>query len=152
MASVAPGNNTVPRLSARNGVVVNEGDDRNAGESGDEPADARPHQQDVGAEFVRGIEEDGGFDLAAEGHQQRGKGHGDERENDQQERDQSLFHKAPDFWKLVAAAEAFHPRDHDAGGGPQRQERGGEQEPYGTLGSAAQEIHRRVAAGGQDPR
>ena len=109
-----------------------------------------PHQQDVRAEFPRGVEQNAGFDLAAEGHQQGGEGHGKKGEDDERECDQPLFHQSPDFRQLVTAAETFHPGDHDAGGGPQRQQRSGDQQAHRALRRAAQEIHGCIAAGGKD--
>src|SRR5260370_22793731 len=45
-------------------------------------------RSNIWAVFPRGVEQNAGFDLAAQRDQERGKGHGNEGENDQQECDQ----------------------------------------------------------------
>jgi len=71
----------MPGLGSRDRVVIDEGNHRNTGQGGDQPANAGPHDKNVDAEFVGGVEEDGGFDLAAERNQQGGKRHGHKSEN-----------------------------------------------------------------------
>src|SRR5260370_40178131 len=75
-------------------------------------------RSNIWAVFPRGVEQNAGFDLAAQRDQERGKGHGNEGENDQQECDQPLLHQSPDFRQLITAAETCHPRDHYGRSGP----------------------------------
>src|SRR5579871_6185862 len=142
----------MPGLRARYRIVINERNHGDAGQSGNGPADHRPQKEDVRTEFAGGVEKDVILDFAPESDQQRGEGHGDQREDDQAEGYQTLLHEPPDFGKLVTAAKAFHPRDHYAGGGPQGQQRGGNQQANRTLRGAAQVAHRGIAARGKNPR
>src|SRR5271157_827481 len=109
----------MPRLGARDAVMVDERDDRDAGERCDDPAQGRPQSQDVRPEFVADVVHNPGLDLIAE-HQQKGREyHGNAGQHYQQEGDHPFLHQSPDFWHLVGVAEPFHPRDHHAGSGPQ---------------------------------
>ena len=85
VASMAPGITLVPGLGARNGVMIDQRDDCDAGQGGDQPAHRAPEQQQVDAEIGIDVGEKARLKLAAHRDQERGEGHGDQREDDEQQ-------------------------------------------------------------------
>ena len=78
------------------------------------------------------------FDAASGGHQDGGESQRNAGQDDQRKCDHSLFHQTPDLGEFVAAAETFHPGDHDAGGGPEREQRSGDQQADGARRTSLQ--------------
>ena len=96
------------------------------------------------------LKQDLGLNAIAEGNQDGREAERDAGQNDQGERDHPLFHQPPALGQFVAAAKALHPRDHDAGPGPQRDQRSRDQHAHRTLGCASQIRQRRGAARGKN--
>ena len=143
-------NHAVPRLGAGNGVVINESDDSDAGQGRDDPAKSAPHQQNVRAEIGIEIRYQPVLELAADCNQDGGEGHGYQCEDHQHERDQALLYQSPGLGQFVAAPEALHPGNHDAGSGPESNQRGCEQKSEALLRGDVEVVQDGIAAGGKD--
>src|ERR1700733_4980466 len=128
----------MPRLSALNGMMIDQRNHRDAGQRGDQPPHCAPEQQKVDA--VIGIEkrQKASLELAAHGNQKCGEGHGNQRENHQQKGDETLLYQAPGFRQFITAAKTVHPRNHDARSGPQRNDGSRGQQADGMLRGSLQ--------------
>src|SRR5215813_7401335 len=98
------GQNAMPRLGARYGIVVDEQDHGYAGRNRDDPADDHPHEINIWAEFVADVKENPALNTVAECNQDRGASQRNSRQYYERERDQAFLNQSPYLGQLVTAA------------------------------------------------
>src|SRR5712671_1701928 len=112
----------MPRLSAGNGVVVNERDYCDAGRNRNHPANEHPHQINIWTEFMPDVKEDARFNPVSKRHENGGSTERNPGENDQRQGNESFLHQSPDLRQLITAPEPFHPGNHYTRSEPESQE------------------------------